>query len=56
MRRYRRYVPVLRHGTEVVVALGIVVAQLRRDRRRLVAGLRVAAQGIGRVLDQAAVR
>ncbi|UWZ51229.1 IclR family transcriptional regulator [Dactylosporangium aurantiacum] len=49
-------VPVLRHGTEVVAALGIVVAQLRRDRRRLVAGLRVAAQGIGRVLDQAAAR
>lgn len=49
-------VPVLRHGTEVVAAVGIVVAQLRRDRGRLVAGLRVAAQGIGRVLDQAAAR
>ena len=44
-------VPVLRGGTEVVAALGIVVAQLRRDRQRLVAGLRVAAQGIGRTLD-----
>ncbi|GGM67306.1 IclR family transcriptional regulator [Dactylosporangium sucinum] len=42
-------VPVLR-GAEVVAALGIVVPELRRDRQRLVAGLRVAAQGIGRVL------
>jgi DNA-binding IclR family transcriptional regulator len=44
-------VPVLRGGTEVVAALGIVVAQLRRDRQRLVAGLQVAAQGIARTLD-----
>jgi DNA-binding IclR family transcriptional regulator len=44
-------VPVLRGGTEVVAALGIVVAQLRRDRQRLLSGLRVAAQGIGRTLD-----
>jgi DNA-binding IclR family transcriptional regulator len=44
-------VPVLRGGREVVAALGIVVARLGRDRQRLVAGLRVAAQGIGRTLD-----
>jgi DNA-binding IclR family transcriptional regulator len=44
-------VPVLRSGAEVVAALGIVVAELRRDRQRLVTALRVAARGIGRTLD-----
>jgi DNA-binding IclR family transcriptional regulator len=34
----------------VVAALGVVVSDLRRDRLRLVAALRVAAQGIGRSL------
>jgi DNA-binding IclR family transcriptional regulator len=34
----------------VVAALGLVVADLRRDRDRLVAALRVAAQGVGRSL------
>ncbi|MET7400007.1 IclR family transcriptional regulator [Dactylosporangium sp. NPDC005572] len=47
-------VPVLRGGTDVVAALGIVVAELRRDRQQLVAALRVATQGIGRVLDESA--
>lgn len=37
-------------GGQVVAALGIVVADLRRSRGRLVAALRVAAQGIGRSL------
>lgn len=36
------------HG--VVAALGLVVADLRRDRERLVAALRVAAHGVGRGL------
>lgn len=40
-------VPVLR-GEEVVAALGVVVASLRRDRPRLQAALEVAARGIGR--------
>ena len=34
----------------VVAALGVVVPDLRRDRARLVAALRVAAQGVGRSL------
>jgi DNA-binding IclR family transcriptional regulator len=41
-------VPITGPGGEVVAALGIVVASLKRDRPRLVAGLRVAAQGINR--------
>jgi DNA-binding IclR family transcriptional regulator len=44
-------VPILRHETEVVAALGIVVPSLRRDRPRLVAALQVAAHGIGRSLS-----
>ena len=35
-------------GETVVAALGMVVADLRRDRARLVTALQVAAQGIGR--------
>jgi DNA-binding IclR family transcriptional regulator len=42
-------VPV-RHGDDVVAALGIVVASLRRDKARLVSALTVAAHGIGRSL------
>ncbi len=44
-------VPV-RAGTDgaVVAALGVVVPDLRRDRARLVAALRVTAQGVGRSL------
>ena len=42
-------VPV-RRGDDVVAAVGIVVASLRRDRGRLLAALQVAAQGIGRSL------
>jgi DNA-binding IclR family transcriptional regulator len=40
----------IRSGGEVVAALGIVVPSLGRDRPRLVAALKVAAQGIGRSL------
>jgi hypothetical protein len=36
-----------------VAALGIVVPRLGRDRPRLVAALQVAAQGVGRRIDQA---
>jgi len=39
-----------RAGAQVVAALGIVVASLRRDRDRLVSALQVAARGIGRSL------
>ncbi|GAA0570977.1 IclR family transcriptional regulator [Paractinoplanes ferrugineus] len=46
-------VPVRGPDGEVVAALGIVVPDLRRERARLVAALRVAAQGIGRVLTSA---
>lgn len=42
-------VPITERG-EVVAALGIVVASLRRDRPRLVAALQVAAQGVSRTL------
>ncbi len=42
-------VPV-RRGEQVVAALGLVVASPGRDRMRLVAGLEVAARGIGRAL------
>lgn len=45
-------VPVRGPSDEVVAALGIVVASLRRDRARLVAALEVAAQGIRRVLQE----
>jgi DNA-binding IclR family transcriptional regulator len=38
-------------GGSVVAALGIVVADLRRTRGRLVAALQVAARGIGRSLS-----
>lgn len=44
-------VPVERRQGEVVAALGIVVADLRRDRPRLVSALQVAAQGIGRSIS-----
>ncbi|MDQ6524562.1 IclR family transcriptional regulator [Nocardioides sp. LHD-245] len=37
-------------GSHVVAALGVVVPSLKRDRARLVAGLQVAARGIGRSL------
>ena len=37
-------------GEAVVAALGVVVADLRRDRGRLVTALQVTAQGIGRSL------
>jgi DNA-binding IclR family transcriptional regulator len=43
-------VPVQGPDGAVVAALGIVVADLTRDRDRLVAALRVAAQGIERSL------
>ncbi|MFB9378395.1 IclR family transcriptional regulator [Kineococcus gynurae] len=43
-------VPVVR-GDEVIAALGVVVLDLRRGRGELIAGLRVAAQGIGRRLS-----
>ena len=41
-------VPIRDESGRVVAALGIVVADLKRDRARLVAALQVAAQGIGR--------
>ncbi len=41
-------VPIRDEADHVVAALGIVVADLKRDRSRLVASLQVAAQGIGR--------
>jgi DNA-binding IclR family transcriptional regulator len=44
-------VPIRATGGEVVAALGLVVASLRRDRPRLVSALQVAARGIGRSLD-----
>ncbi|MFI5911982.1 IclR family transcriptional regulator [Dactylosporangium sp. NPDC051541] len=43
-------VPVRGDGGAVVAALGVVVPDLRRQLPRLVSALRVAAQGIGRVL------
>jgi DNA-binding IclR family transcriptional regulator len=43
-------VPVLGPDDTVVAALGIVVADLKRDRPRLVAALQVAARGITRSL------
>lgn len=44
-------VPIRTHGGTVVAALGIVVPSLKRDRPRLVAALQVAAQGIGRSIQ-----
>lgn len=44
-------VPVRAGGGVVVAALGIVVPTLKRDRPRLLSALQVAAQGIGRSLD-----
>lgn len=41
-------VPVKAPEGEVVAAIGIVVPSLKRDRAKLVAALKVAAQGIGR--------
>jgi DNA-binding IclR family transcriptional regulator len=43
-------VPIRAGGPDVVAALGIVVASLRRDKVRLVSALQVAAEGIGREL------
>lgn len=40
----------IRRGSEVVAALGIVVPNLARDRRRLAAALQVAAQGVSRTI------
>jgi DNA-binding IclR family transcriptional regulator len=42
----------IRAAGEVIAALGLVVADLRRDRPRLVAALQVAAHGIGRSFPQ----
>jgi len=49
-------VPVVGADNTVVAALGIVVPSLKRDRPRLVAALKVAAQGISRSLADAASR
>jgi len=38
----------IRRGDDVVAALGVVVASLQRDRRRLQTALDVAARGVGR--------
>ncbi|MGK5681690.1 IclR family transcriptional regulator [Actinoplanes sp. URMC 104] len=46
-------VPVRGPGEDVVAALGIVVADLRREQARLVAALQVAARGIARTLASA---
>jgi DNA-binding IclR family transcriptional regulator len=46
-------VPV-RVGGEVVAAMGVVVADFRHHRARLLAGLQVAAAGVGRGLSQPA--
>ncbi|CAJ1511170.1 IclR family transcriptional regulator [[Mycobacterium] burgundiense] len=44
-------VPVVRHSDDTVVAaIAVVVATLKRDRRRLHGALQVAARGIGRSL------
>ena len=45
-------VPLRGRDGEVVAALGVVVASLRRDRPRLVAALRVAAAGIEREITR----
>jgi DNA-binding IclR family transcriptional regulator len=49
-------VPVVGADNTVVAALGIVVPSLKRDRARLVAALKVAAQGISRSLADSASR
>jgi DNA-binding IclR family transcriptional regulator len=41
-------VPILAPDGTVVASLGIVVANLKRDRPRLLAALQVAAQGVSR--------
>jgi DNA-binding IclR family transcriptional regulator len=43
-------VPIRDRSGDVIAALGIVVASLRRDRVRLLTALQVAARGIGRSL------
>jgi DNA-binding IclR family transcriptional regulator len=43
-------VPIRDRSGDVAAALGIVVANLRRDRARLLTALQVAARGIGRCL------
>ena len=40
----------IRRRDDVVAALGLVVASLRRDRPKLLAALQVAARGIGRAI------
>ncbi|WP_375489841.1 IclR family transcriptional regulator [uncultured Jatrophihabitans sp.] len=45
-------VPVRSSAGEVVAALGIVVADLRRERSRLVAALRVAVRGVERSIAE----
>jgi DNA-binding IclR family transcriptional regulator len=45
-------VPVRAKDEQVVAALGIVVASLKRDRPKLVAALEVAAQGIHRTVGE----
>jgi DNA-binding IclR family transcriptional regulator len=47
-------VPISAPDGSVVAALGIVVPSLGRDRPRLVAALRVAAQGVGRSIASSA--
>jgi DNA-binding IclR family transcriptional regulator len=42
----------IRRGTDVVAALGIVVASLKGDRAELVGALNVAARGIGRAVTE----
>jgi DNA-binding IclR family transcriptional regulator len=42
----------IRRGSDVVAALGIVVASLKRDRATLAAALNVAARGIGRAVTE----
>jgi DNA-binding IclR family transcriptional regulator len=42
----------IRRGRDVVAALGIVVASLKRDRATLAAALNVAARGIGRAVTE----
>jgi DNA-binding IclR family transcriptional regulator len=44
-------VPVRGRDDEVVAAIGVVVATLKRDRTRLLSALQVASQGIGRSLS-----
>jgi len=46
----------IRHGPDVVAALGMVVPSLKKDRAKLVGALQVAARGIGRALTAATAR